>query len=218
MDAPLLAILNKSNAFNRTSYPNMRLLTLVHDLNETNRPDHSKFISYASRVACSRTALELHAINYIDRFVDNFLQGTPIQGIQNLNFDRAKVSLDSLFSLIRLLPRMTQLSFGYLVFDEHYLGVSTNDIYNQVSSKWRTLSKCLQYCHISSYEKHSTDNLATCGILLAILCPRFTRLVVHGMLQSEFNQSISCALEEEPFARYGDRLKRLAFKDTLEVN
>ncbi|KAJ2107117.1 hypothetical protein IW146_007470, partial [Coemansia sp. RSA 922] len=65
---------------------------------------------------------------------------------------------------------------------------------------------------------HSTDNLATCGILLAILCPRFTRLVVHGMLQGEFNQSIACAREEEPFARYGDRLKRLAFNDTLEVN
>ncbi|KAJ2488662.1 hypothetical protein IWW47_005358 [Coemansia sp. RSA 2052] len=214
---PLLAILNKSNAFNKTSYPNMRLLALVHDLNEANRVDHPKFISYASRVAQSQVALELHAINYINDFVGGILQGPPIQTIQYLSFDRAKFSLDSLCALVSLLPQLSQLSFGYFFLGEPYSELSATGLHDHITSKWRTLSENLQYCHISCYEAGGVDDMAMCGMLMSILCPRFTRLVVHGQLYDLFSRSIECALEEEPFAKYAERLRRLAFSTALDI-
>ncbi|KAJ2743426.1 hypothetical protein GGI20_003745 [Coemansia sp. BCRC 34301] len=211
MNASLLAILGKSNAFNSASYPNMRLVTLFYSPSVADRVDHSQFVLYAARVAQSQAALELHAASYIDDFVASILQGPPIQTLQYLNLERARLSLSSLFSLVSLLPRLSQISFGYFVLDELYLELSRTGLHDHVASKWGALSKNLQYCHISCYEEKGVDAMATCGMLLSISCARFTRLVVHGLLNEKLNKSIERALEKEPFVQYEEQLRRLVF-------
>ncbi|KAJ2056277.1 hypothetical protein GGI08_003898 [Coemansia sp. S2] len=94
-----------------------------------------------------------------------------------------------------LLPSLTHLTIeGGYPFDNAVLFSST--------------SKTLKYFEI--------DRLATCGMLLAAICPSVTRFMANSRSSKLVQEEINQAIKEEPFSQYADKLKFLTYNGIPE--
>ncbi|KAJ2584677.1 hypothetical protein GGH95_000212 [Coemansia sp. RSA 1836] len=72
----------------------------------------------------------------------------------------------------------------------------------------------LQFCQITaSISNDSVKDVAVFGMILSLVCPRFTRLAVCGKVRRKYASYIREAITKEPFAKYANRLCRLAIDD-----
>ncbi|KAJ2253208.1 hypothetical protein GGI13_002829 [Coemansia sp. RSA 455] len=60
------------------------------------------------------------------------------------------------------------------------------------------------------------DKLATCGMLLAAICPRLMRFMANSRSRKLVQEEINQAIKEEPFSRYADKLKFLTYNGIPE--
>ncbi|KAJ2818980.1 hypothetical protein FBU31_005688 [Coemansia sp. 'formosensis'] len=150
--------------------------------------------------------------------MDLVMQGTTLDTIQSLNISGTVLSFNSLCSLIESLPQMTQIRFQSIEVYEDYDIPDAIDLYEQIIEKRAVLSACLMFCQVIHHDPLDTTNdLAICGILLSVICPRFTRLVVESTARSRYDSFIRKAIQQEPFSRYAERLSRLMFNDATEL-
>ncbi|KAJ2891984.1 hypothetical protein IWW38_003394 [Coemansia aciculifera] len=104
-----------------------------------------------------------------------------------------------------------------LIHDPEYLQIDPRIQLENLHAKYGTVSKQLQFVkYLAGNSGDSMEHYARCSMLLALLCPRFTRFVMHGWLRKPFNRCIRKAVKTEPFVNYADRLGRLAFNDIGE--
>ncbi|KAJ2457313.1 hypothetical protein GGI02_006147, partial [Coemansia sp. RSA 2322] len=174
-------------------------IKLTHSLTSNDQAEYPAFSTFVSAISPKLRALSIEDI-HIDRYVDSFLQGSMDQSLEYLSFDGARISFSSLCSLIKLLPRMSHLSFKHLVCDKQHLDIGTVEFHDHIVSKWSPLSNCLRFCHVSYHAMTNMEELAVYAMLLRIMCSRFTRLVIDERLQSEFSECIEQATSKEPYS------------------
>ncbi|KAJ2740557.1 hypothetical protein GGI20_005744, partial [Coemansia sp. BCRC 34301] len=88
------------------------------------------YSSFVAKVAHNIARLGVEDSVTIDKFVCGAIQGSPMQNIQHLNIKDANLSFNSLCTLIKQLPRMTQLKFNTISFDKEYQDMAMHGLHN----------------------------------------------------------------------------------------
>ncbi|KAJ2348960.1 hypothetical protein GGH91_001095 [Coemansia sp. RSA 2671] len=178
---------------------------------------YNAYFLFLSIVSRRLTSLKVTNAYITDIFMDLVMQAPALDTIQSLNIGGTALSFNSLCSLIESLPRMEQLRFQSIEVYEDYDIPDAIGLYEQIIERRSELSASLKFCQVIDHDPLDTTNdLAICGILLSVLCPRFTRLVVSSTARSRYDSFIRKAIQQEPFSRYSERLSRLMFNDTVE--
>ncbi|KAJ2046093.1 hypothetical protein H4S04_005242 [Coemansia sp. S16] len=112
------------------------------------------------------------------------------------------------------MPQLVHLSIGQLELDYDYGKMSRAKIYDDVTSKWPILSHRLKYCDVVG--EFEIDKLATCGMLLAAICPRLTQFMANSRTRKLVQEEINQAIKEKPFSCYADKLKYLTYNGIPE--
>ncbi|KAJ2117321.1 hypothetical protein IW146_000848 [Coemansia sp. RSA 922] len=112
------------------------------------------------------------------------------------------------------MPQLVHLSIGQLLLDYDTSKMSRAQIFDDVTSKWPILSHRLKYCDVVG--EFRVNDLATCGMLLAAICPNVTRFMANSRSSKLVQEEINQAIKEEPFSQYSDKLKCLTYNGIPE--
>ncbi|KAJ2746546.1 hypothetical protein GGI20_001257 [Coemansia sp. BCRC 34301] len=210
----LLDIINRYSVFSDICCANTKHISIFSNWDRFYVEKYNSYYMFLSIVSRRIVSLKVHNAYVTDIFMDLVMQVPELENIQSLNIDGTVLSFNSLCSLIESLPRMTRLRFQSIEVYEDYDIPDAVDLYEHIISKRAVLSSCLQFCQVIHHDPlDCTNDLAICGILLSVICPRFTRLVICDTARSRYDAFIKKAIEQEPFSRYAERLCRLMFND-----
>ncbi|KAJ2448733.1 hypothetical protein GGF42_005002 [Coemansia sp. RSA 2424] len=214
----LLDIINRFNVFSDTCCANTKYISIYSRWDRFYVERYNSYYVFLSVVSRRLKQLKVSNAYITDIFMDLVMQVPALESIQALSIDGTVLSFNSLCSLIESLPQMTQLRFQSIEVYEDYDIPDAIDLYEHIIEKRAVLSNCLQFCQVSYHDPlDCTNDLAICGILLSVICPRFTRLIVCSTARSRYDSFVGKAIKQEPFSRYADRLSRLMFNDTAEL-
>ncbi|KAJ2909789.1 hypothetical protein GGI21_001532 [Coemansia aciculifera] len=210
----LLDIINRFNVFSDTCCENTKFISIFSNWDKFYIEKYNSYYTFLSLVSRRLTSLKVSNAYVADIFMDLVMQVPTLDSIQALSIGGTVLSFNSLCSLIESLPQMTQLKFQSIEVYEDYDMPDTIDLYDHVVGKHAVLSANLQFCQVSLDDPlDRTSDLAICGILLSLMCPRFTRLIVCDTARSGYDLFIRSAIRQEPFSRYAERLSSLMFND-----
>ncbi|KAJ2488899.1 hypothetical protein IWW37_004436 [Coemansia sp. RSA 2050] len=151
--------------------------------------------------------------------VSSIMQQPEIDTLQCLKLTSSKLAFGTLLALIGSLPVLSEIGIVRLIPEKEYSEMDLRTLHEHLIASYHPLSNQLQYVsYFAGKVENSMDYEAMCSVLLALLCPKFTRFVVNGWLRKKFNRGIRKAIKTEPFISYADRLGRLAFNDVGENN
>ncbi|KAJ2056081.1 hypothetical protein GGI08_003947 [Coemansia sp. S2] len=109
---------------------------------------------------------------------------------------------------------MTQFSVLRLALSSEHEYMSHVELHDHFTNKYRTLSHSLQYCDAGG--GGDLNEMVKCAMLLVALCPRITRFKANTPISKPVQDAINKATAKEPFIRYADRLRHLAFNEITE--
>ncbi|KAJ2038803.1 hypothetical protein GGI03_003927 [Coemansia sp. RSA 2337] len=147
-------------------------------------------------------------------FMDRIDCKPKFDTIQDLDIGELSLSIHSLCLLIKCMPRMTQLKFEGIKLYGEYVAPNVQVLYNKITKHMNGVKSNLQFCQVTQYDQSdSAKGLSICALILATVCPRFTRLVVCNKIRSEYDTFIRQAIAKEPFSKHAARLSRLMFNE-----
>ncbi|KAJ2873728.1 hypothetical protein GGH93_002991 [Coemansia aciculifera] len=186
-----------------------------HDKNSIFEEPNGKAVAYHR---LKLKSLKVSNAYVTDIFMDLVMQVPVLNTIQSLSINGTVLSFNSLCSLVESLPQMTQIRFQSIEVYEDYDIPDAIGLYEQIIEKRAVLSTCLKFCQVIHHDPLDTTNdLAICGILLSVMCPRFTRLIVSSTARSRYDSFVRKAIQQEPFSRYAERLSHLIFNDAPKI-
>ncbi|KAJ2040372.1 hypothetical protein IW146_007255 [Coemansia sp. RSA 922] len=221
LDTEFMAVLNKFKVFGQSNRPRLQHVTVWNDpLSSGDKVEQGRLFSlFALDMASKVPSLILQSRFPAGVFVDGIMQQPAIHNLRCLKLINATLSFGTLLTLIESLPNLHEIAIMKLSPEQKYSEMTPRILLEHLHTSYYPLSNQLQYVkyfagNMSSSMEHDT----LCSMLLALLCPRFTRFVVCGWLRKKYNRSIRKAIRTEPFINYADRLSRLAFSDVGENN
>ncbi|KAJ2037115.1 hypothetical protein H4S03_003178 [Coemansia sp. S3946] len=221
LDTEFMAVLNKFKVFGQSNRPRLQHVTVWNDpLSSGDKVEQGRLFSlFALGMASKVPSLILQSRFPAGVFVDGIMQQPAIHNLRCLKLINATLSFGTLLTLVESLPNLYEIGLMKLSPEQKYSEMTPRILLEHLHTSYYPLSNQLQYVkyfagNMSSSMEHDT----LCSMLLALLCPRFTRFVVCGWLRKKYNRSIRKAIRTEPFINYADRLSRLAFSDVGENN
>ncbi|KAJ2041610.1 hypothetical protein GGI03_000230 [Coemansia sp. RSA 2337] len=142
------------------------------------------------------------------------LEGPAMENLKYLKLEGERVGFKKLCSLVEKMPQLVHLSVSQLLLDYDTSKMSRAQIYDKVTSKRPILSHRLKYCDVVG--EFRVNDLATCGMLLAVICPSVTRFMANSRSSKPVQEEIDQAIKEEPFSQYSDKLKCLTYNGIPE--
>ncbi|KAJ2733550.1 hypothetical protein IW152_003016 [Coemansia sp. BCRC 34962] len=121
---------------------------------------------------------------------------------------------NSVCSLIEKLPQLVHLCVAQLDFDYGYDYSCRVHVYNEFTSEWPVLSQQFRCCDVVM--ESNIEELATFGMLLAVMCPRLTRFMSNSQSRELVQEEIDAAIQEEPFIEHTAKLKLLTYNGIPE--
>ncbi|KAJ2694424.1 hypothetical protein H4218_005618 [Coemansia sp. IMI 209128] len=120
----------------------------------------------------------------------------------------------SVCSLIEKMPQLVRLCVEELEIESDYDYTCRSKLYNDFTSEWPVLSHQFKYCDV--VRETNIEDLATFGMLLAVMCPRFTRFMSNSRSWKLVQEEIDAAILEEPFIEHAEKLKLLTYNGIPE--
>ncbi|KAJ1821634.1 hypothetical protein LPJ60_002498 [Coemansia sp. RSA 2675] len=112
------------------------------------------------------------------------------------------------------MPQLVRLCVEELEFESDYDYTCRSKLYNDFTSEWPVLSHQFKYCDV--VRETNIEDLATFGMLLAVMCPRFTRFMSNSQSWKLVQEEIDAAILEEPFIEHAEKLKLLTYNGIPE--
>ncbi|KAJ2037159.1 hypothetical protein H4S03_003151 [Coemansia sp. S3946] len=211
LNAYQFSILAKHNVFLGLDYPNLCHVKIFFNSEARgfvrDRPE--EYWPYIFSIAHSLKGLTIPSTFGYHDTLKKLLEGPAMENIKYLKLGDERVGFKSMCSLVEKMPKLVHLYVNRLELDYDYRDMSRAQIYDDITSKWPMLSHRLKYCDVVGEFK--IDKLATCGMLLAAICPRLTRFMANSRSRKLVQEEINQAIKEEPFSRYADKLKCLTY-------
>ncbi|KAJ2641416.1 hypothetical protein GGF44_002134 [Coemansia sp. RSA 1694] len=221
LDADFMAMLQKFKVFEGASHPKLLRATIWNDpLGDGDKIEQGRlFCAFALNMTTRVPSLYVQGRFQYDKLATGIAQKANIPTLQSLKLLNASLSFGALLALVGSLPNLREIAIMRLIPDQKCLETDPRIQLEQLHASHYPLSSQLQYVkYLASNSEDSMMHNVRCSMYLALLCPRFTRFVVCGLLRKSYNRNIRKAIKAEPFINYADRLGRLAFNDVGENN
>ncbi|KAJ2442976.1 hypothetical protein GGF42_006785 [Coemansia sp. RSA 2424] len=132
--------------------------------------------------------------------------------IQVLSMPGTLLSLWDIISLIKSLPLLSDLSTLPVVLGEMPQGITMADLPAYVRVTYPSVGKRFRCWHREYYSGlPDYAKLATCMLLLALVCPNFDYAAVHEKHRKQFMEEMRAQIAEPGFSQDAPRLRRLLF-------
>ncbi|KAJ2351627.1 hypothetical protein GGH92_001720 [Coemansia sp. RSA 2673] len=216
LNVHLFSVLADNHVFLGPEYPNLCHVKLFFNSEARgfvrDRPE--EYWPYVFSISHNLRGLTIRSTFTYDDTLQRLIEGPAMENITYLKLERERVGFENLCSLVEKMPQLVHLSIGQLELDYDYGKMSRAKIYDDVTSKWPILSHRLKYCDVVG--EFEIDKLATCGMLLAAICPRLTQFMANSRTRKLVQEEINQAIKEKPFSCYADKLKYLTYNGIPE--
>ncbi|KAJ2885182.1 hypothetical protein H4R27_001553 [Coemansia aciculifera] len=128
--------------------------------------------------------------------------------IQVLSMSRMDLSIWDAIALIKSLPLLSDLHTRYLTLGERLRGIKENELPDYVRITYAPMGKRFRCWKAAGSSNHG--ELATCMLLLALVCPNFDYAAVSSY-RDPFIEAMKEKIGEPGFRQDAPRLRRLLF-------
>ncbi|KAJ2829949.1 hypothetical protein FBU31_002590 [Coemansia sp. 'formosensis'] len=218
LDTEFMTILNKFKVFGESRLQHAVLWN--NPLGQGARVEQDRlFCDIALSMASKVPSLTLQGRFPAETVVDGITQRPAIHNLRCLKLINSTLSFGSLLALIESLPNLNEIGIMKLTLEEAFSEMNPRTLLEHLHTSHYPLSSQLQYVKCFAGNMGSLmEHEAMCGMLLSLLCPKFTRFVVNDWLRKKYNRCIRKYIKTEPFISCANRLGRLAFSDVGENN
>ncbi|KAJ2460648.1 hypothetical protein GGF42_000701, partial [Coemansia sp. RSA 2424] len=213
-DPQMVSILKRHSVFTPTSHPKLQCVNI--NLRFSDVPGAfattSEFLKFALTIAPRASVL---TIPYLSRFGGRLTMELEVLGnhdrLQVLSLYSATLSFWDIVNLIKSLPLLSDLKTGNPTMDELPRGVTLAQLPGYARSTYAPMGKRFRCWHINFSPSIRLGNLATCVLVLALVCPNFDYAAVDGRHCEQFMQEMKKQIAEPWFSPGAPRLRRLLF-------
>ncbi|KAJ2508791.1 hypothetical protein IWW47_000425 [Coemansia sp. RSA 2052] len=214
LDSELVAMLKQRNIFTPTSHPKLKCVNIKLCSSDASGvfPAAPEYLQFALSIAPRASAL---AIPFLSSFGSTLTAELEMLGnhnsIQVLSLYRTTLSFWGIVNLIKSLPLLSDLKTGVPTMDELPQGVALAQLPEYARSTHAPMGRRFRCWHITFSPLTKLANLATCVLVLALICPNFDYAVVDGRYRERFMQEMKRQIAEPWFIQHAPRLRRLLF-------
>ncbi|KAJ1898012.1 hypothetical protein LPJ66_003013 [Kickxella alabastrina] len=212
VDTPTLDMVSRCGVFAKGRYRKLNYVSLKPvRLGGTGiNVSPSQLSSIAMAMAAGSQSLNVNLFD-LGREVIHYIKESPsVRDIRVLNMTRTKLSLFDIIYLVRQLPILVEIGVQYSGTGAEFDELSPGDFPDYVHAQYRPLGRyldCLNQDHNGT--DSNAERIATCAMLMAIMCPNMTLATVPDNFKDGYTGFIEQALTKTPFGKYADRLKFL---------
>ncbi|KAJ2584174.1 hypothetical protein GGH95_000555 [Coemansia sp. RSA 1836] len=210
-----VALLKRLKAFTPTSHPKLQWVNV-------NLPPYVATRTFASVAGYLQFALSIApgaAVRTVDDLAgvkEGIPQALGMFGnhakIQLLSLNEVLLSIWDVISLIKSLPLLSHLESGMLTLGTHPQGVSMAMLPGYLRSTYAPIGKRFRCWRLRYYYPYiNYAEVATCALLLALICPGFDYAALPGGGREPFMKETEKQIAEPRFIQYAPRLRRLLF-------
>ncbi|KAJ2334809.1 hypothetical protein GGI00_001676 [Coemansia sp. RSA 2681] len=214
LDSELVAMLEQRNVFTPTSHPNLKCVNI--NLRFSDAPGAfataSEYMQFVLSIAPRASVLAIpHLSSFGGRLTTELEVLGSYDSIQFLSLYSAVLSFWDIVNLIKSLPLLSDLETGEPVLGKLPHGVTLAQLPGYARSTYAPLGKRFRCWHITFSPSTRLDNLATCVLVLALICPNFDYTAVDRSHREQFMQEMKKQIAEPWFSPDAPRLRRLLF-------
>ncbi|KAJ2336822.1 hypothetical protein GGI00_000614 [Coemansia sp. RSA 2681] len=217
LDPEMVAMLKRYKVFTPTSHPKLQCVDIKLRSSDARHvfAAAAEYLQFALSIAPRASVL---TIPYLSSFGDTLTTELEVLGsydsIQFLSLYRATLSFWDIVNLIKLLPLLSDLKTGVPTMDKlPPQGVTLAQLPEYARSTYAPMGKRFRCWHITFSPSTRLDNLATCVLVLALICPNFDYAAVDGRYRWRFMQEMERMITEPGFIQHAPRLQRLLFNE-----
>ncbi|KAJ2458277.1 hypothetical protein GGF42_002171 [Coemansia sp. RSA 2424] len=213
-DPELVAILKRHNVFTPTSHPKLQCVNINLRFSDARRafPTASEYLQFTLSIAPRASVLTIPCLpSFGSRLTMELEMLGNHDNIQVLSLYSATLSFWDVVNLIKSLPLLSDLETGDPTMDELPQGITLAQLPEYARSTYAPMGKRFRCWHISFSPSTRLGNLATCVLVLALICPNFDYAAVDGRHCERFMEVMKGMISEPGFIHHAPRLRRLLF-------
>ncbi|KAJ2020663.1 hypothetical protein GGI06_002340, partial [Coemansia sp. S85] len=197
-------------------YPNLQYVRMGycagHGMADKREPE--AYWQYVYSLAQNLKGLTIPYLYGWNHALEKLLEGPAFESVRYINLEYQGADFYSVCSLIEKMPQLVRLCVEELEIESDYDYTCRSKLYNDFTSEWPVLSHQFKYCDV--VRETNIEDLATFGMLLAVMCPRFTRFMSNSRSWKLVQEEIDAAILEEPFIEHAEKLKLLTYNGIPE--
>ncbi|KAJ2641438.1 hypothetical protein GGF44_002122, partial [Coemansia sp. RSA 1694] len=213
-DPEMVAMLRQRNVFTPTSHPKLQCVKVNLRSSDVGHvfATASEYLQFSLSIAPRASVLTIPSLPIFGgRLTTEMEVLGSHDSIQVLSLYRATLSFWGIVNLIKSLPLLSDLKTGVPTMDELPQGVTLARLPEYARSTYAPMGKRFQFWHITFSPISKLGNLATCVLVLALICPNFGYAAVDGRRRKRFMEVMRKKITEPGFIQYAPRLRRLLF-------
>ncbi|KAJ1671561.1 hypothetical protein GGF38_000712 [Coemansia sp. RSA 25] len=218
LDREMVAMVRQRNVFTPISHPKLQCVNIKLRSNDTlDVFTTSDYWQFALSIASRASALALPSLLRFGSTLTTELEMLRNHdSLQVLSLYRAALSLWDVVNLIKLLPLLLDLKTGEPIMDKLPQGVNLARLPEYARSAYAQMGKRFRCWHITYSWSPRFGNLATCVLVLALICPNFDYAAVDGGHRQQFMQEMKKQIADPVFIQYAPHLRRLLFNGWVD--
>ncbi|KAJ2440815.1 hypothetical protein GGF42_007502 [Coemansia sp. RSA 2424] len=224
LDSELVAMLKQRNIFTPTSHPKLKCVNINLCSSDASGifAAAAEYLQFALSIAPRTSVLAIPSLSSFGGTLTTELEMLGNHNsLQVLSLYRATLSFWDIVNLIKSLPLLSDLKTGVPTMGELPQGVTLAQLPEYARSTYAPMGKRFRCWHISLSPLTKLGNLATCVLVLALICPNFDYAAMGGRHHEQFMQEMKRQIAEPWFIQHVPRLRRLLFNgcnDCLAIN
>ncbi|KAJ2336541.1 hypothetical protein GGI00_000773, partial [Coemansia sp. RSA 2681] len=189
----MVAMLKRHTIFTPTSHPNLKYVNIK--LYSSDAPGAfataSEYLKFALSIAPRASVLVLPSLPSFHSTLTTELEMLGSHdSLQVLALYSATLSFWDIVNLIKSLPLLSDLETGVPTMDELPQGVTLAQLPEYTRSTYAPMGRRFRCWHITYSPLTRLDNLATCVLVLALICPNFDYTAVDRSHREQFMQEM----------------------------
>ncbi|KAJ2460163.1 hypothetical protein GGF42_001019, partial [Coemansia sp. RSA 2424] len=199
LDPEMVAMLKRHNVFMPTSHPKLKCVNI--NLRFSDVPGAfatADYWQFALRIAPRASALALPCLPSFGGILTTELEMLGNHdSLQVLSLYSATLSFWDIVNLIKSLPLLSDLKTGNPTMDELPRGVTLAQLPGYARLTYAPMGKRFRCWHINFSPSTRLGNLATCVLVLALICPNFDYAAVDRSRRKRFMQEMKKQIDEQ---------------------
>ncbi|KAJ2064609.1 hypothetical protein GGI17_000936 [Coemansia sp. S146] len=209
-----VSMLRKYKVFTPTSHPKLQCVE-IHQTPARLRNTFATVAEYMQFVLSIAPEASVQVTHGLDKHPkDRSLALSMLKDhdcIQALSLPGTTLTLWEAISLVKSLPLLSDLHVPSLTVGELPQGVSMATFPGYVRATFAPMGKRFRCWHTHTYRSRKVDyiEIATCMLLLALICPNFDYAAIDKRHREPFMKAMQEKINEPEFSQNAPRLERL---------
>ncbi|KAJ2868232.1 hypothetical protein GGH94_000219 [Coemansia aciculifera] len=208
----LVEVLKQYKVFTPTSRPKLQCVifnTLLGPVSDV-FVSTDTYLRFALSIAPGASVREIPNLSQYDVVDPSTLSMLgDFVSVQVLSIPHTRLSIWDAIMLIKLLPLLSDLHTRDLTLGELPRGIKEDDLPDYVRTTYAPMGKRFRCWEATG--NYNYEELATCALLLALVCPNFDYAAVDRGRRKLFMEAMKEKIDEPGFRQDAPRLQRLLF-------